>query len=87
MSNLSQLFDNSTSDGFTSDGFTSDGFTSDGLALLARGNFCRLLQQNVYPDLDSNGLTLIMFMKEFWEKLFVKRKVSRRQQTHGKLSG
>ena len=50
-------------------------------SFLATGDFCRLLitftnslvpdqdRQNVVPDLDPNRLTLIVFLKEFFEKV------------------
>ena len=54
-----------------------------------RGNFCHQLitfancfdpdqdRQNVGPDLDPNSLTLIVVLKEIFEKLNLKKKVSR----------
>ena len=62
-------------------------------SFLAKRDFCRLLitftnslnpdqdRQNVGPDLDPNCLTLILFLKETFE-----RKVSRRQQKHAQFS-
>ena len=41
-------------------------------------------RQNVGPDLDPNYLTLIVFPKEIFEKIFFENKVSRQQQKHEK---
>ena len=66
---------------------------------LASGNFFRLLirfaksldpdqdRQDVGPDLDPNSLThtLIVFLKDFFEKVNLKKKIIRRQQKGRKL--
>ena len=56
------------------------------ISSLANGNFCRLLitfansldpdqaRQNVGPDLDPNCLTLMVFLKDFFEKKSKKKK-------------
>ena len=55
----------------------------------ASGDFCHLLitvaksldpdqaRQNVGPDLDPNFLTLMVFLKDFFEKVNFKRKIHR----------
>ena len=42
-------------------------------------------QQNIGPGLDPSRLTLIVFQKEFFERLILGEKVSRREQKHEKL--
>ena len=58
-------------------------------SFLGRSYFANILDpdqdgQNVHPDLDQNCDTLILFLKEFFEKVNFE-KISRRQQKHGIL--